>query len=49
MSADATFTPGYKFSMGCWKRSGCKNYKIKCLTCDRKFSEYEEIEDEPEN
>lgn len=43
MSADATFTPGYKFVSGwCGKSPTCKHWKKKrCEKCF-KFSEYEE-------
>jgi hypothetical protein len=44
--ADATFTPGYKFSMGCWKRLGCKQRK--CKDCDKNFSGFE-AKDEPKD
>jgi hypothetical protein len=43
---------GYKsrggWSMGCWKRFGCKNRDKKCNTCDKYFSEFEEKEEEKE-
>lgn len=47
--ADATFTPGYKFSMGCWKRLGCKNLNVKCSTCDKNFSNFEPIDEKEED
>ena len=49
MTADATFNPGYKFTMGwCPKAPECKNWKT--TVCDKCFK-YDMLEtpDEPKN
>lgn len=36
------------WSMGCWKRTGCKHFGMRCDICDKNFSEFEEKEEEDE-
>ena len=43
--ADATFHPGYKFTVDLCLKFECKNRDIKCTDC-HKFSKYEKRKDE---